>query len=52
MHPYYSEIDTEYHDLKQSELYYKDAISIPLYPAMTELEQDFVISSLEKVLQI
>ena len=50
--PYYSEIDTEYHDLKQSELYYKDAISIPLYPAMTELEQDFVISSLEKALQI
>ena len=52
MQPYYSEIDTEYHDLKQSELYYKDAISIPLYPAMTELEQDFVISSLEKALQI
>ena len=50
-HPYYCDMDTDYKDLEQSELYYMDAISIPLYPAMTNLEQDFVISTLKKALQ-
>ena len=43
---------TGYSDLEQSELYYKDAISIPLFPAMTELEQGYVVESLRKALQI
>ena len=50
--PYYNQMDIEFTDLEQSELYYKDAISLPLYPAMTEQQQDIVISSLRKALQI
>jgi dTDP-4-amino-4,6-dideoxygalactose transaminase len=52
MQPYYSRMGTGYSDLEQSELYYKDAISIPLFPAMTELEQGYVVESLRKALQI
>ena len=50
--PYYNQMDIEFTDLEQSELYYKDAISLPLYPAMTEQQQDIVISSLRKALQL
>ncbi len=49
--PYYQQMDIEFTDLEQSELYYKDAISLPLYPTMTEQQQDFVIESLRKALQ-
>ena len=52
MQPYYSRMDTGYIDLEQAELYYKDAISIPLFPAMTELEQEYVVDSLRKAFQI
>jgi len=50
--PYYNQMDIEFTDLEQSELYYKDAISLPLYSAMTEQQQDIVISSLRKALQL
>jgi UDP-4-amino-4,6-dideoxy-N-acetyl-beta-L-altrosamine transaminase len=48
--PYYRQMDIEFADLEQSESYYKDAISLPLYPAMTEQQQDFVIESLREAL--
>ncbi len=48
--PYYRQMDIEFTDLEQSESYYKDAISLPLYPAMTEQQQDFVIESLREAL--
>ena len=50
--PYYHQMDIEFTDLEQSESYYKDAISLPIYPAMTERQQDIVISSLRKALQL
>ena len=50
--PYYRQMDIEFTDLEQSESYYKDAISLPLYPAMTEQQQDFVIESLCEALQV
>lgn len=49
--PYYLQMDIEFTDLEQSESYYKDAISLPLYPNITEQQQDFVIESLRKALQ-
>jgi UDP-4-amino-4,6-dideoxy-N-acetyl-beta-L-altrosamine transaminase len=49
--PYYQQTGIKFTDLKQAEQYYKDAISLPLYPTMTERQQDIVISSLRKVLQ-
>lgn len=46
--PYYSEIGYNEADLTNAENYYKNCISLPMYPSLTEEEQDFVI---EKVLQ-
>ena len=51
MQPYYSQMNNNYNDLKQSELYYKDAISIPLFPTMREIDQDYIVDSIRKALQ-
>jgi len=50
--PYYRQMEVKFTDLEQSESYYKDAISLPLYPSMTEQQQDFVIKSLRKALKV
>jgi UDP-4-amino-4,6-dideoxy-N-acetyl-beta-L-altrosamine transaminase len=50
--PYYKQTGVNFTDLRQAEQYYKDAISLPLYPTMTEQQQDVVISSLRKALQL
>ena len=50
--PYYQQTGIKFTDLKQAEQYYKEAISLPLHPTMTEQQQDVVISSLRKALQL
>ena len=50
--PYYQQTGVTFTDLTQAEQYYKGAISLPLYPIMTVAQQDFVISSLRKALQL
>ena len=50
--PYYQQTGVTFTDLTQAEEYYKGAISLPLYPTMTVAQQDFVISSLRKALQL
>jgi UDP-4-amino-4,6-dideoxy-N-acetyl-beta-L-altrosamine transaminase len=49
--PYYQQTTVTFTNLTQAEEYYKEAISLPLHPNMTDVEQDFVISSLRKALQ-
>ena len=51
-HPYYQKTMIKFTDLKHSEQYYKDAMSIPLYPTMTERQQDHVISLLREALYL
>ncbi|QOD62087.1 UDP-4-amino-4,6-dideoxy-N-acetyl-beta-L-altrosamine transaminase [Polaribacter haliotis] len=46
--PYYKEIGYEDADLNNSENYYSKCISLPMYPTLTNEEQQFVI---EKVLE-
>ena len=46
--PYYKEIGYGNMDLKNAENYYSHCISLPMYPSLTNEEQDFVI---EKVLE-
>lgn len=46
--PYYKNIGYNSADLKQSEVYYQRCISLPMFPSLTELEQDYVI---EKVFE-
>jgi len=50
--PYYQQTGVNFTDLEQAEQYYKDAISLPLYPTMTDQQQDVIISSLRKALQL
>lgn len=48
--PYYENIGFIQGDFPQSEAYYERAISLPLYPGMTEADQDSVINILQRAL--
>jgi len=46
--PYYQQLGHQKGDFPQAEAYYDKCISLPMYPSLTDKEQDFVI---EKVLE-
>lgn len=46
LHPYYQELGWRKGDFELSETYYSKALSIPMYPTLTEQEQDYVIKVL------
>lgn len=48
--PYYREMGFSDGDFPESEKYYSEAISIPLFPALTYEEQDFVVESLKEAM--
>ncbi|SFL45192.1 UDP-4-amino-4,6-dideoxy-N-acetyl-beta-L-altrosamine transaminase [Pelosinus propionicus] len=48
--PYYRQLGFEWGDFPVSEYYYSTAISIPIYSAMTDADQDYVIKTLKEVL--
>jgi dTDP-4-amino-4,6-dideoxygalactose transaminase len=47
--PYYRNLETEKVVMPIAEKYYSRALSLPMYPTLTEEEQEFVIA---KVLEI
>ena len=47
-HPYYEAIGYDKHEFPQSEAYYSEAISIPMFATLTEAEQQFVVDSIKK----
>lgn len=49
--PYYQKLGFSLGDFPESERYYEEAISLPLFHAMTVEQQDEVVSVLSKVLQ-
>jgi UDP-4-amino-4,6-dideoxy-N-acetyl-beta-L-altrosamine transaminase len=49
--PYYQSMGFAVGNFPQAESYYAEAISLPLYPGLSEADQDHVISSLRKALQ-
>lgn len=51
LQPYYRKLGFEPGDFPQAEKYYDEAISLPLYAALTIENQDFVIARLAEVLQ-
>ena len=51
LQPYYRELGFKPFLCKEAELYSEEAISLPLYPTLTEQEQDKVIDSLSLVLK-
>jgi len=50
LQPYYRNLGFSYGDFPVAEAYYKQAISIPLYSGLTEIEQDRVVVALETAL--
>lgn len=50
LQPYYQEIGFEAGQFPQAEQYYREAMSIPMFPTMTNEQQDTVVSVLKKQL--
>lgn len=44
--PYYRELGWNEGDMPNAEMYYKNCISLPMYPTLTEQEQEFVINTI------
>jgi dTDP-4-amino-4,6-dideoxygalactose transaminase len=48
--PYYQRMGFKAGDFQESERYYAEAISLPMFQNLTEVQQDLVIAALKKVL--
>lgn len=48
--PYYQSLGFSWGDFPQAERYYREAISLPLYPGLTDKEQDYVVDTLSQIL--
>jgi dTDP-4-amino-4,6-dideoxygalactose transaminase len=48
--PYYQQLGFKMGDFPQSEKYYGAAISLPLFPSLTEVEQDTVIHAVQQAI--
>ena len=44
--PYYRSISSEYIQLENAENYYRNCLSLPMYPSLSFVEQSFVIESI------
>jgi dTDP-4-amino-4,6-dideoxygalactose transaminase len=45
-HPYYAKHGYHFNDFPEAERYYKEAISLPIYPGLTEAQQKEVVKCL------
>ena len=50
--PYYKNIGYDNANLNNSENYYNKCISLPMYPSLTNIEQDFVISKVLEFINV
>jgi dTDP-4-amino-4,6-dideoxygalactose transaminase len=50
LQPYYRDLGFAAGDFPQAEAYYAQTISLPLFPAMTDEQQDFVVDQLRRLL--
>ncbi len=51
-HPYFQQMGFKYGDYPESENYYSEALSIPMYPTLTDEEQNRVVLSIKNVLEM
>jgi UDP-4-amino-4,6-dideoxy-N-acetyl-beta-L-altrosamine transaminase len=49
--PYYQRMGFKWGDFPEAERYYQEAISLPMFPAMSEAQQDRVVSTLQRIVQ-
>lgn len=52
LQPYYCELGFAEGDFPEAERYYRQAITLPLYPDLTDLQQDHVVDTLRQVLSL
>ncbi len=50
LHPYYHQLGFKYGDFPCSERYYERAITLPLYPSITQQQQQMVVDALTEIL--
>jgi UDP-4-amino-4,6-dideoxy-N-acetyl-beta-L-altrosamine transaminase len=50
LQPYYRDLGFNPGDFPEAEAYYAQAISLPMYPAMTDAQQDYVVEQLTPLL--
>lgn len=48
--PFYQAMGFQQGDFPEAERYYREAISIPMHPTLTEQEQDFVVQSIREAI--
>ena len=48
--PYYRSLGFDWGDFPVAEQYYRETITLPLFPGMVEEDQDYVVSQLQEVL--
>ena len=48
--PYYQRMGFKQGDYPEAERYYREAISIPMHPTLTDAEQDYVVTHLRAAL--
>lgn len=50
LQPYYRAMGFAQEDFPQAEQYYSEAISLPMYPTLTDQQQDYIIEQINRVL--
>ena len=50
--PYFQNLGFKVGDFPNAESYYEEAISLPLYPTMSHLQQDKVVTALNEALML
>jgi dTDP-4-amino-4,6-dideoxygalactose transaminase len=49
--PYYQSLGFQWGNFLEAEHYYKEAISLPIYPGLAEEDQDEVVKTLQNIMQ-
>ncbi|MCY1251051.1 UDP-4-amino-4,6-dideoxy-N-acetyl-beta-L-altrosamine transaminase [compost metagenome] len=52
MQPYYRDLGFVEGDFPQAERYYAEAISLPLYPLLSDEQQDYVVEQMRQLIEI
>ncbi|MGE7991323.1 UDP-4-amino-4,6-dideoxy-N-acetyl-beta-L-altrosamine transaminase [Pseudomonas sp. NPDC089554] len=52
LQPYYRDLGFKPGDFPQAEAYYTQALSLPMYPDLTDAQQDHVVDSLRRLLEL
>jgi UDP-4-amino-4,6-dideoxy-N-acetyl-beta-L-altrosamine transaminase len=50
--PYYQKMGFKQGDYPEAEQYYREAVSIPMHPTLTDEEQDYVVSSIKEAMHL